>query len=170
MRYWSVTWLDTSTTWQHVETPSPPQLLPLLLPMVTERTAGLVTIPIPNSILFSFSHCIKVKNYNTNWSLASIVLSAFLPITAHSVWRGWTHSEVEGSEIKGSVLKKLIRDRVASDWIEKFKGCPSTEWLSLRVILVLNCQMKAIFYKLVLNIAQNYSNLFKRPNFKTWGH
>ena len=61
VRYWSATWLDTSTTWQHVETPSLPQLLPL--PMVRERTAGLVTIPISNAILLAFTnmnHCIKV--------------------------------------------------------------------------------------------------------------
>ena len=38
----------------------------------------------------------------------------------------YTHYELEGYEIEGSVLKKCHLNRVASVRFEKFKGCPST--------------------------------------------
>ena len=56
----------------------------------------------------------------------------------------YTHSEIEGSEIRGSVLKNhprdrdRDRDRVTSVKFKKIKGRSSTEALIRRVFLDLN--------------------------------
>ena len=50
----------------------------------------------------------------------------------------YTHSEIEGSEIRGSVLKNHPRDRVTSVKLKKIKGCSSTGALIRRVFLDLN--------------------------------
>ena len=50
----------------------------------------------------------------------------------------YTHSEIEGSEIRGSVLKNHPRDRVTSVKFKKIKGCSSTGALIQSVFLDLN--------------------------------
>ena len=53
-------------------------------------------------------------------------------------YSSYTHSEIEGSEIRGSVLKNHPRDRVTSVKFKKIKGRFSTGALICRVFLDLN--------------------------------
>ena len=79
-------------------------------------------------IWIKYHHSTFSKKSTPNFQSSSVLEKLMVFETKSSTFRkeNYTHYELEGYEIEGSVLKKCHLNRVASVRFEKFKGCPST--------------------------------------------